>query len=164
MSRKRREHFWTTTAEVRQADFFIQIGPRRPKYKRFSSSDSFRIIFQADEIESRSDFKSNCAVIPIVFGTAVAEAVGLNLGLFFCLQLVLMSPKSFLESLVFATAQHSAIRQQGEVVAGILIQLFFVSRLAFSFLMCASSSSCSAHPCRYRQIISKVRFVGWLPV
>ena len=51
-------------AEVRQADFFIQIGPRRPKYKRFSSSDSFRIIFQADEIESRSDFKSNCAVIP----------------------------------------------------------------------------------------------------
>ena len=62
-----------------------------------------------------------------------------------------MSPKSFFESLVFTTAQHSAIRQQGEVVAGILIQLFFVSGLAFSFLMCASSSSCSAHPCRYRQ-------------
>ena len=38
-----------------------------------------------------------------------------------------MSPKSFFESLVFTTAQHSAIRQQGEVVAGILIQLFFVS-------------------------------------
>ena len=100
-------------------------------------------------------------VVPIVFGTAVAEAVGLNLGLFFCLQLVLMSPKSFLESLVFATAQHSAIRQQGGMVAGILLQLFFVSRLAFSFFMCASSSSCSAHPCRYRQIISKVRLVGW---
>ena len=100
----------------------------------------------------------------IVFGTAVAEAVGLNLGLFFCLQLVLMSPKSFLESLVFATAQHSAIRQRGGMVAGILLQLFFVSRLAFSFFMCASSSSCSAHPCRYRQIISKVRLVGWPPV
>ena len=114
---------------------------------------------------AQSDTCFNFVGVPIVFGTAVAEAADLNLGLFFLdCNGILMSPKSFFESLVFTTAQHSAIRQQGGMVAGILLQLFFVSRLAFSFFMCASSSSCSAHPCRYRQIISKVRFVGWLPV
>ena len=49
--------------EVRQADFFIGIGRQRPKIRRFPSSGSCRIIFLADEIESRCDSKSNCAVV-----------------------------------------------------------------------------------------------------
>ena len=73
----------------------------------------------------------------IVFGTAVAEAVGLNLGLFFCLQLVLMSPKNFLESLVFATAQHSAIRQQrGIGNPGTGTNVIFQNNILLDFLVC----------------------------
>ena len=49
-----------------QSEIFAEIGPHRPKNSRFSSSDSFRVILIADEIETRYDFITSCMVVLVV--------------------------------------------------------------------------------------------------
>ena len=62
------KHFSLTDKLLRvtdcQSEIFAEIGPHRPKNSRFSSSDSFRVILIADEIETRYDFITSCMVVP----------------------------------------------------------------------------------------------------
>ena len=58
---------WPTNCcalRICQSEIFAEIGPHRPKNSRFSSSDSFRVILIADEIETRYDFITSCMVVP----------------------------------------------------------------------------------------------------
>ena len=58
---------WPTNCcalRICQSEIFAEIGPQRPKNSRFSSSDSFRVILIADEIETRYDFITSCMVVP----------------------------------------------------------------------------------------------------